>query len=88
MPFDWDEDKNAKNKEKHNIDFHFASKIFEDENRIEWEDRRHDYGEKRFITIGKIINSIVVVVYTLRKAVIRIISARPAKRKERDLYND
>ena len=88
MEFEWDEIKNISNCEKHKLDFKFASKIFADTYRIEWEDERIEYGEQRFITIGKIGNVILVVVYTLRNNIIRIISARPAKKQERSLYND
>ncbi len=87
MNFEWNENKNNTNKEKHKIDFEFASRIFTDKNRIEWEDKRKDYGECRFITIGKIMSTAITVVYTLREETIRIISARPSKRGERDLYN-
>ncbi len=87
MGFEWDENKNDSNKAKHKIDFNFASKVFNDKNRINWEDKRIDYDEQRFITIGKIINAIVTVVYTMRGEIIRIISARTAKKQERDLYN-
>jgi uncharacterized DUF497 family protein len=85
--FIWDESKNSSNFEKHKIDFHFASKIFFDNKRIEWENNRNDYGEIRFITIGKILNVIITVVYTLRNNTIRMISARTAKKQEKNLYN-
>jgi len=86
--FEWDENKNSSNKEKHSVDFEFASSVFFDENRIEWQDNRKNYGEIRYITIGKIVNSIITVVYTLRDRIIRIISSRPAKNFERELYNN
>ena len=84
MKFDWDENKNHLNFVKHKIDFKTASGIFSDLNRIEWIDERFDYGEQRFITIGKLLNTIIIVVYTIREQTIRIISARPAKKQERD----
>jgi uncharacterized protein len=88
MKFEWDENKNQLNLLKHKIDFQTASGIFNDLNRIEWIDERSEYGEQRFITIGKLLNAIIIVVYTVRVQVIRIISARPAKRQERNLYNE
>ena len=87
LEFEWDKNKNNSNTDKHKIDFDFASKVFGDDQRIEWEDKRKDYSEKRFVTIGKIINTFVTVVYTMRGKIIRIISARKAKKQERDLYN-
>jgi len=86
--FEWDKNKNSLNFDKHKIYFDFASKVFSDNKRIEWEDDRNYYGEIRFITIGKIINAIITVVYTMRDNIIRIISARPSKKQERDLYNN
>ena len=34
--FEWDESKNQKNKEKHNLSFEDASKVFDDENRLQY----------------------------------------------------
>ena len=86
MEFEWDENKNELNKEKHGIDFNDAKEIFKDKNRISSEDKKKDYGEKRWITIGIAANAFLTVVYTIRDAV-RIISARRANRKEREKYN-
>ena len=49
--FEWDETKNLSNIDKHKLDFDFASKVFSDNNRIEWEDKRNNYGEIRFISL-------------------------------------
>jgi len=40
MEFEWDKNKNASNKNKHNISFEDAKEIFNDSNRIETEDTR------------------------------------------------
>ena len=61
MNFEWDENKNQLNKGKHCIDFDDAKAVFDDPNRIETKDTRNDYGEKRFITIGKVANAILTV---------------------------
>ena len=87
MKFEWDEKKNKQNINKHDLSFETAKEIFEDENRIDFPDDRKDYKEERRITIGKIFEVLHTVVYTLRKNVIRIISARRSKQKERKLYN-
>ncbi len=55
---------------------------------LEWEDTRRDYGEPRIMAIGEIDEEVYIVVYTPRKAVRRIISARPASRRERDVYRE
>lgn len=75
-----------KNLDKHYIDFEEASEIFEDQNRINYPDDRNDYGEKRWITIGKVLEFIYTVVYTIRRGAIRIISAQRANKKEREWY--
>ena len=56
-----------------------------DENRLDYYDIVHSMNEDRYITIG-LVEEVIVVVYTLRKTRIRIISARLATRKERELY--
>jgi len=84
--FEWDENKNKSNIEKHGISFEIAKKVFEDTNRLEAEDTRKDYGEKRFITVGKVKNLVLTVVYTIRKSAKRLISARRASKKERENY--
>ncbi len=85
MEFEWDENKNKSNQEKHGIDFNDAKEVFNDENRTISEDNRNDYGENRWITIGKMYKALIVVVYTIRNFT-RIISARMANEKEREKY--
>ncbi len=81
--FEWDDNKNESNKKKHGIDFNKAKEVFKDENSKTEIDSRKNYGEERWKIIGKMFKVIIVVIYTIRKQVIRIISARPAKRKEK-----
>ena len=50
------------------------------------EDRRRDYGETRFITIGYLDSAMVVVVWTPRDGSHRIISMRKANERERRIY--
>ncbi len=86
MSFEWDENKNQKNKYKHDIDFKESSEIFEDKNRINYPDKRKNYGEKRWVTIGRVLDFVYTSVYTIRNKNIRIISARRANKKEREWY--
>lgn len=88
MIFDWDEEKNQKNIVKHNIDFETAAHVFADDNRIEIYDEDHsDIDEDRYITIGQLEDRVIVmVVYTDRNNNIRIISARLATNKEKEMY--
>ena len=81
MRFEWDEDKNQRNFEKHGIDFETAMLVFNDMQRIEIYDFEHSTEEDRYNTIG-MVNDVLFVVYTERKDNIRLISA------ERSLYYD
>lgn len=82
--FVWDETKNKINKEKHNIDFETAVKVFNDTNKLEFYDASHStLDEDRFITIGRIKNALaILVVSTDRKRQTRIISARKLEKRE------
>jgi uncharacterized protein len=88
MEFDWDENKNKSNNQKHGIDFNDAKEVFKDENSKIAPDLRKDYGEERWKIIGKIYGTIISVIYTLRNKVTRIISARKASINERNEYNN
>lgn len=88
MEFEWDENKNRTNIEKHDISFDEATEIFRYP-MYEIVDTRTNYGETRYIGIGK--NQYMVtltVVYTERDRTIRIISARRANREEKKIYYD
>lgn len=89
MKFEWDENKNSKNMDKHGIDFNDAITIFDDDNRLEAVDDRNDYGEERLQVIGEAMPGVLMVAYTWGhdNTTRRIISARTASAKERALYN-
>ena len=83
--FEWDPAKRQANLRKHGIDFAGAVRIFEGPV-LEREDRRRDYGEPRLVALGEVEEVLVAVVYTLREAAFRIISARRAHRHEQAAY--
>lgn len=85
--FEWDPVKNQTNIEKHGVSFETAKRIF-DGPVASGVDTREDYGEERFIGIGRAANAVLVVVYTYRGENTRLISARPATRTERGKYSD
>lgn len=88
MHFEWDERKAASNLAKHHIAFDQAIAVFNDPHQLTFEDHRSDYGEIRFNTIGLIDDVVFVcVVHTGRSGITRLISARPASRRERKLYH-
>lgn len=88
MCYEWDPNKNKTNLEKHGISFEEACHIFENDV-FTWTDNRKDYSEIRNISIGSLGDEIIiVVVHTDRKGIKRIISARPANKTERKIYNE
>lgn len=88
MEFEWDDNKNKKNILKHGLDFNDVKELFFDPERLKSPDLRKNYNEDRWITIGKWKNIIIVSVYTLRDNKFRIISARLAKKSEREIYSN
>ncbi|MFM2311894.1 MAG: hypothetical protein RLZZ04_1170 [Cyanobacteriota bacterium] len=86
--FEWDEAKAKSNEIKHSVSFPFASRAFEDENRLTVIDDRSDYNEVRYISLACIEKRVYVLVYTLRNSVIRLISARKANSKEVKRYDN
>lgn len=94
--FEWDEHKASLNQAKHGIPFDVAVYVFLDEERLDIEDTRYSYGEERRNVIGLIEGTLIGIVdgititvtYTMREETARIISARPASKKERLLYGN
>ena len=87
MRFEWDENKNNSNEEKHRLNFEIAIEVFSDTKAIT-DFNRDANGEIREQIIGSIAGEILVlfVVYTKRADTVRVISARRANKKERLLY--
>lgn len=85
MEFEWDEEKERINIQKHGISFEAAVKVFLDQERIEIYDEEHSIDEDRYITIG-MAGDVLFVVYTERVPKIRLISARLATARERKVY--
>jgi uncharacterized DUF497 family protein len=86
--FEWDADKAEANLLKHGVPFESAADIFLDGNRFEEPDTRRLYGEDRYNAIGIVAGICLCVTFTMREGIGRIISARPAGRKERKRYAD
>jgi hypothetical protein len=89
VEFDWDDKKARANLAKHGVTFHEAASIFGDGFALTFHDPDHSAREDRSLTFGQSISGrLLVVVHTSRGASIRIISARPAKRRERKIYEE
>ena len=92
MRFDWNPDKANENERKHEgISFEEAVEVFYDENAVEDYDEEHsDAGEIRYLRIGNSSKWLLRVSFTIREdeggEIIRIISARKGKTKEKEIY--
>jgi uncharacterized DUF497 family protein len=75
MTFEWDENKNLENIEKHNISFEKAQEAFFDKKRFIIKDKKHSNKEERFFCIGNDGNGIVTIRFTMRNNNIRILGA-------------
>lgn len=90
LRFEWDERKALQNRRKHGVSFEEAETVFSDDYGLLIDDPNHSGEEDRFLLLGLSASQrTLVVAHCYRKAddVIRIISARKATRKERDIYN-
>ena len=87
MDFEWDEEKHRANLLHRGFGFDYAARIF-DGPTIGTADQRFDYGEVRMCALGAVGEDVLRVVYTDRGDVRRIISARPANRKEKREWYD
>lgn len=87
--FEWDKGNIDKSYEKHSITPNETEEVFIDENIWFQDDVDHSQDEERFTAIGKTSQKrVLFVVFTIRGAKIRIISARRANIKERREYEE
>lgn len=86
MRIEFDPVKSKKNILKHGIGFDVAVRALSDPHKIVTVDTRKDYGELRYIVVGKVERTTLVVVYTMRGDTFRIISARKANEREKRKY--
>jgi len=90
--FEWDDGKAAENLNKHGIAFHEAKEVFGDPHPTDAPVKLGKGGEIRRRRTGRIKGAgpTITVIYTMRNdgRTTRIISARPAKRKERSEYDN
>jgi len=89
MLFQWDQNKNLINIQKHKISFEEAETVFCDDNARLISDPEHSITEDRFILLGITYKlKLVIVVHTYKEDddTIRIISARKATKSESKYY--
>jgi len=87
MDFEWDTAKEQANRKKHGVDFRTAAKVFLDPYMIEF-DNFDATDELRFNAIGMVDGRMLFVTYTMRGALVRIISARGAEPHEKRKYHE
>jgi uncharacterized DUF497 family protein len=89
LGFEWDERKARTNLAKHDVSFEEATTVFGDPASLTIPDPAHSQAEDRFILLGRSHRQrLLVVVHTERGDNMRIISARPASRRERQDYEE
>ncbi|MGH9900857.1 MAG: BrnT family toxin [Pyrinomonadaceae bacterium] len=89
MNFEWDEEKAGANLEKHGVSFEEAQTVFGDPLYVDFCDPDHSSDEHRYIIIGKSRQGrLLVVSYTPRGDVVRLISSREATPAERKDYEE
>jgi uncharacterized DUF497 family protein len=88
MEFEWDKGNIDKSFKRHNVSDREAEEVFSDFNKAKYPDPKHSNTESRYILTGQTQQKRqLLVIYTIRKNYIRIISARDLnKRKEGHLY--
>jgi len=84
MEFEFDPNKSAMNKKKHGIDFIDAQVLWKDSDLLEIPARTED--EPRFLVVGRIEDKHWAAVITYRNDSVRLISVRPARNPEIELY--
>lgn len=87
VDFEWDAAKARANEAKHGVRFEYATRVFADPARLDIDAARPEDGEPRRKCLGMIDERVFTVVYVMRGAACRLISARRANRKEERCYD-
>lgn len=85
MEFEWDKNKAAANLSRHGVSFDEAKTVFDDPVYVDFYDPDHSYDEHRYIIIGESQRGrLLIVSYTERGDLVRLVSAREVTRRERE----
>jgi uncharacterized protein len=85
--FEWDEEKDKENQDKHGISFLTAQQAFLDPRRVIAEDINHSAEENRYYCMGRVREGILTIRFTYRGNIIRIYGAG-YWRKGRKVYEN
>jgi uncharacterized DUF497 family protein len=85
--FDWDEGNANKNRETHRVSAEEAEDVFFREPFVVRSDVRHSKTEKRYYALGQTASGRrLFVAFTVRRKLIRVISARDMNRNETEAW--
>ena len=87
--FQWDRGNTNKNLVKHNVQNWECEQVFFNRPLLVLEDPEHSVAEKRWGAFGKTDpGRLLVLIFTKRGNLLRVISARPMNSKERKFYEE
>jgi uncharacterized DUF497 family protein len=87
--FQWDEGNIDKNLVKHNVENWECEQVFFNEPVLVLDDPSHSHTERRWAAFGRTdAGRLLVVIFTRRGDLIRVISARDMNKKEREFYEE
>jgi len=85
--FEWDKNNAAKNWFAHKVSPFECEQVFFNEPVVVKDDEKHSAEEMRYYILGQTDEKrLLYIVFTIRKNLIRVISARDMSRKERKVY--
>ena len=85
--FEWDEANLLKNWEKHHVSPAECEQVFFNQPLVTGTDVKHSKREHRYFALGRTdTGRRLFLVFTVRRKLIRVISARDMSRKERGVY--
>lgn len=85
--FVWDAHNEWKNAEKHGISIKECEEVFLSKQYIVFDDIKHSSAERRFAILGLTeVKRQLSIAFVIRKKKVRVISARPSSKKERNMY--
>jgi uncharacterized protein len=89
VDYEWDETKAARNLDKHRVSFEEALTVFGDPLYIDFYDPDHSVNEHRYLIMGQsTAGRLLIVSYTERDEIVRLISAREVTSSERRAYEE
>jgi len=87
--FQWDQGNIDKSLIKHDIENWECEQVFFNRPLLVLDDPKHSISEKRWAAFGKTdADRLLIVIFTKRNTLIRVISAREMNKKERKFYDE